>query len=91
MYKLSFLLLMLLIWLQYSLWLGKNGVFDLVHINNVINLYKSINNIDCMKNRNDLLLYEINDLCYGHEAIEERSRCDLGMIRKGEVFYYTES
>lgn len=91
MCKLSILLLVILIWLQYSLWFGKNGVCDLISISNTIKLYRNINNIYQMKIRNNLLLYEINDLIYGHEAIEERSRYDLGMVKTEEVFYRTES
>lgn len=91
MYKLSSLLLILLIWLQYSLWFGKNGIFDLIYINNTIKLYQDNNNIVQMKIRNDLLLYEINDLIYGYAAIEERSRYDLGMIKSEETFYRTVS
>lgn len=90
MFKLSGLLLMLLLWLQYSLWLGKNGVCDLIYAINVIKAYKNINNLPQMKIRNNLLLYEINDLLYGYEAIEEISRYDLGMIKSEETFYQVE-
>lgn len=90
MYKLSVLLLMLLIWLQYSLWFGKNGIFDFIYINNTIKLYQSNNNIIQMRNRNNLLLREINDLIYGYAAIEEISRYHLGMIKLEENFYRTE-
>lgn len=90
MYKLSGLLLILLIWLQYSLWFGANGICDLIYINNAIKLYQNINDISQMKNRNNLLLHEINDLIYGYAAIEEISRYDLGMIKLEETFYRTE-
>lgn len=90
MYKLSGLLLMLLIWLQYSLWFGKNGICDLIYINNLVKLYQNINNFAQMEARNNLLLYEINDLLYGYAAIEEKSRYDLGMIKSEEIFYKTE-
>ncbi|URJ32147.1 cell division protein FtsB [Blochmannia endosymbiont of Camponotus sp.] len=87
MNKLNCMLLVLLTWLQYSLWLGKNGICDLINIHNTITSYKNINNIDELKARNDQLLYEIYDLLHGYEAIEERSRYDLGMIKLGETFY----
>ncbi|WP_159714653.1 septum formation initiator family protein [Blochmannia endosymbiont of Camponotus nipponensis] len=90
MNKLSCLLLALFVWLQYSLWLGKNGIYDLIHIHNTIKLFKSINNIDQMKIRNNKLLYEIHELLHGYEAIEERARFDLGMIKLHETFYLTK-
>lgn len=90
MYKLSGLLLILLIWLQCSLWFGKNGICDLIYINNTVKLYQNIHNISQMKIRNNFLLNEINDLLYGYEAIEEISRYDLGMIRPEETFYRIE-
>lgn len=90
MFKFSGVLLILLIWVQYSLWFGKNGVCDLIYINNLIKLDENINNIAQMRIRNDLLLYEINDLMYGYAAVEEISRYDLGMIKSEEIFYRIE-
>lgn len=90
MYKLSVFLLILLIWLQYSLWFGKNGICDFLDVSNAIKLYESINNVSQMRIRNNLLLYEINDLLHGYAAIEEISRYDLGMIKLEEIFYRTE-
>ncbi|WP_331828383.1 septum formation initiator family protein [Candidatus Blochmannia sp. SNP] len=87
MNKLSCLLLTLLAWLQYSLWLGKNGIYDLVNIHNTTKLYENINDIAQMKLRNNQLLYEIYDLLHGYEAVEERSRYNLGMIKIDETFY----
>ena len=40
-----------------------------------------------LKTRNDQLFAEIDDLNEGSEAIEERARNELGMIRPGETFY----
>lgn len=37
--------------------------------------------------RNAILMADIFDLKHGNEAIEEHARNDLGMIKKGEVFY----
>lgn len=90
MVKLSSLLLILLLWLQYSLWFGKNGVCDLIYVSSAIKLYESVNDIVQMRTRNSILSHEINDLMYGYEAIEEISRCDLGMIQLDEMFYRVE-
>lgn len=85
MRKITLLLSILLSWLQYSLWFGKNGIYDLIHIQNDVNL-QQCNNAK-LKARNDLLFVEIKDLSNSREAIEERSRNELGMIKSGETFY----
>lgn len=85
MRKISVLLLLLLSWLQYSLWLGKNGVYDLVRIENDLMLQQSSNSK--LKARNNQLSSEIEDLNGGQEAIEELSRNELGMIKAGEIFF----
>jgi len=83
--KLTLLLLVLLGWLQYSLWLGKNGVHDLVRVQDDVSVQQDSN--AKLKARNDQLFAEIDDLNDGQEAIEERSRNELGMIKPGETFY----
>ncbi|WP_367680418.1 cell division protein FtsB [Candidatus Fukatsuia anoeciicola] len=83
--KLIMILLILFSWLQYSLWFGKNGIHDFFYIKNYI-LAQEINNHK-LKVRNDQLFTEINDLNIGQEAIEERARNELGMIKPNESFY----
>ncbi|EYU15679.1 cell division protein FtsB [Photorhabdus aegyptia] len=83
--KLTLLLLVLLGWLQYSLWLGKNGIHDYVRVKNDVAMQERNNSK--LKARNDQLSAEIDDLTGGQEAIEERSRNELGMIKPGETFY----
>ncbi|MBW7984613.1 cell division protein FtsB [Enterobacillus tribolii] len=83
--KLTLLLLALLGWLQYSLWLGKNGIHDYVRVKEDVTAQQG-NNAK-LKARNDQLFAEIDDLNGGQEAIEERARNELGMIKPGETFY----
>lgn len=83
--KLTLLLLALLGWLQYSLWLGKNGIHDYVRVNEDVALQQGSN--AKLKARNDQLFAEIDDLNGGQEAIEERARNELSMIKPGETFY----
>ncbi len=83
--KLTLLLLVLLGWLQYSLWLGKNGIHDYSRVTEEVASHQEVN--AKLKSRNDQLFAEIDDLNGGSEAIEERSRDELGMIRPGETFY----
>ena len=40
-----------------------------------------------LKKENGALLAEVNDLKSGTEAVEERARDDLGMIKKEEIFF----
>ncbi len=83
--KLTLLLVVLLGWLQYSLWLGKNGIHDYNRMKDIVAREQSSN--AKLKSRNDRLFAEINDLNDGSEAIEERARSALGMIKPGETFY----
>jgi cell division protein FtsB len=83
--KLTLLLLVLLGWLQYSLWLGKNGIHDYIRVKDDVESQQA-NNIK-LKARNEELFAEIDDLNGGQEAIEERARNELDMIKPGESFY----
>ncbi len=83
--KLTLLLLVLLGWLQYSLWLGKNGIHDYTRVSDDV-MVQQANNAK-LKARNDQLFAEIDDLNGGSEAIEERARNELGMVKPGETFY----
>jgi cell division protein FtsB len=78
-----FLLLLLL--LQYSLWFGNGGLLRVWQLNQAVEAQK-LENIR-LKGRNDALEAEVRDLKQGLEAIEERARSDLGMIKKGETFF----
>lgn len=77
--------LILLILLQYRLWFG-NGSLNEVH-----QLQDKISKIEqekkSLKERNFSLAAEVHDLKQGHEAIEERARSEMGMIKDGEIFY----
>lgn len=83
--KLTLLLLVILGWLQYSLWLGKNGIHDYVQVSEDVAASEQVN--AKLKARNEQLFAEIGDLNDGLEAIEERGRSELGMIKPGESFY----
>jgi cell division protein FtsB len=71
--------------LQYPLWLGKGSWLRVWNVNQQIAEQKDKNN--AIKQRNDTLSAEVNDLKKGNAAIEERARTELGMIKKDEVFY----
>ncbi|MGL5110198.1 MAG: cell division protein FtsB [Vibrio ordalii] len=71
--------------LQYDLWLGKNGIADYRTIVDEIDLQQQAN--ENLTLRNSEMFVEIDDLRQGLDAIEERARHELGMIKEGETFY----
>lgn len=75
----------LLIILQYPLWFGSGGALTLWRLNREIAAQKADN--ARLTERNAALEAEVNDLKQGYEAIEERARTELGMLKKGETFY----
>ena len=75
----------LIILIQYPLWLGKGGWARAWHAENDLSAQKAKN--DGLEVRNAALAAEVRDLKQGTEAIEERARYELGMIRHDEVFF----
>ncbi|BAU48209.1 cell division protein FtsB [Sulfurifustis variabilis] len=75
----------LLLLLQYPLWLGNGGLLGLWEIKREIALQVTENRH--LAERNQMLAAEVIDLKQGLEAIEERARIELGMIKGGETFY----
>jgi len=78
------LLVLILLW-QYPLWLGKGGWIKVWELDRQVD--SQIKTNIQTKTRNAVLDAEVRDLKQGTEAIEERARSDLGMIKPGEVFY----
>jgi cell division protein FtsB len=83
--SLAFILAGLLIALQYPLWLGKGSWSRVWELDRGVAQQRDANMK--LKARNDALDAEVRDLKQGMEALEERARLELGMIRKDEVFY----
>ena len=78
-------LIVVLIGLQYKLWVDEDGVRKLANLNSRIDEQQVVN--QQMYERNEVLAAEVEDLKSGHNAIEERARMELGMIREGETFF----
>jgi len=70
---------------QYPLWLGKGGWLRVWDIERQIRAQREVNRQ--LAARNQALDAEVRDLKVGLDAIEERSRSELGMIRGNEVFF----
>jgi len=78
-------LAILFVLLQSKLWFGDGSIKDGWHLQDAIATQSSEN--AQLKERNQTLIAEVDDLKQGLEAIEERARSELGMIKKGETFY----
>lgn len=78
-------LVAILVALQYPLWLGKGGWMRVWELERQAAQQKETNGR--LKARNDAMDAEVRDLKQGYEALEERARLELGMIKKDEVFY----
>jgi cell division protein FtsB len=75
----------LIVLIQYPLWLGKGGWLRAWDMNRQLEVQHVKNKQ--LETRNAGLGAEVRDLQQGTEAIEERARYELGMIRGDEVFY----
>ena len=81
----TLILAILLLLLQYPLWLGKGGWLRVWELNRQVKAQQQVN--QQTQQRNALLDTEVRDLKQGTEAIEERARSELGMIKRDEVFF----
>jgi cell division protein FtsB len=79
-------LLILLGAIQYPLWVGKGGWLRVWEVDHQIEAQREINGR--LKARNAALDAEVRDLKQGLEAIQERARSELGMIRHDEIFFH---
>ena len=78
-------LVALIVLIQYPLWLGKGGWLTVWRLENKLEVEKAKS--ARLETRNGGLAAEVRDLKQGTEAIEERARQELGMLRPDEVFF----
>ena len=81
----AFVLLVLLIWLQYKIWLQDGGIPEVIQLQSEVEEVKT--EVQKLQERNSSLDAEVKDLKKGLDAIEERARSEMGMIKEGEVYY----
>jgi cell division protein FtsB len=81
------LLLLVALYLQYALWFQRGGVRDVDKLRAAVAEQGA--EIQLLRDRNQALAAEVIDLKQGLEAIEERARSDMGMIKEDEVFFRT--
>lgn len=75
---------LLLVVLQYRLWVGDGSLAELRDLRERI--VETEEELAQLQSRNNALAAEVEDLRTGLDAIEERARSELGMIQSGEVF-----
>jgi cell division protein FtsB len=85
MRKLILFLIILLVYLQYRLWLGDGGLLELWNVHQEVEAQREEN--ARLRERNEALNAQVLDLKQGQDAIEERAREDMGMVKQGETFY----
>jgi cell division protein FtsB len=78
-------LLVVVLLLQYRLWLSGDGVHELTRLSAAVD--QQIGENSELEARNQQLVAEVADLKAGMAAIEERARSELGMIGRNETFY----
>lgn len=71
--------------LQYRLWVGEGSLAEVVRLGDERAIQAQEN--DRLRERNRILAAEVDGLKSGLDAVEERAREDLGMIKPGETFF----
>jgi cell division protein FtsB len=82
---LTVVLTVLLALVQFRLWVGDESLAEVWRLRQAIVSQTSENAL--LASRNQRLEAEVRDLKNGLEAVEERARLELGMIRKGEIYF----
>ena len=75
----------LILAIQYPLWLGKGGWMRVWEVDRQVDARKAKNTV--LEQRNGALAAEVRDLKQGFDAIEERARYELGLVKGDEVFF----
>ena len=85
MKALAALLGALILAIQHPLWLGKGGWLRVWDVDQQV-AAQNVKN-EGLEVRNAALAAEVKDLKQGSDAIEERARYELGMVKGDEVFF----
>ena len=78
-------LTLILLFLQYRLWVGEGSLAQRQVLKHKVEIQQQENEV--LRERNKVLANEVANLKDGLESVEERARTDLGMIKEGETFY----
>ncbi len=89
MRALAFVLGAIVIALQYPFWIGKGSWLRVWELDRGLAQQRQVT--ARLKARNEALDADVRDLKQGYEAVEERARLELGMIKKDEIFFQVVS
>ena len=79
------ILILLLVALQLKMWFGEGGYRDVQRL--ALRVDEQARENELLAQRNRELQAEVEDLRQGLEAVEERARSELGLIKENEEFY----
>ncbi len=79
------ILFVLLAGLQWRLWVGEGSLAHRAELNRQLQQQEDDN--QALRQRNQLIATDVESLKTNLDAIEEKARSDLGMIKQGETFY----
>ena len=82
---LALALVLLIALIQNPLWFGKGGWLRVWELDRQVDAQRDTNTE--LAARNAALDAEVLDLKQGYDAIEERARSDLGMVKQDEVLF----
>lgn len=80
------IIILLIIHFQYRIWLGDGSIAEIEAYQQRLDDLKK--QVEEKRQRNEALYAEVLDLRKGQEAIEERARDELGMIKEDETFFH---
>jgi cell division protein FtsB len=78
-------LIICLLGLQYRLWVGEGSLANVARLEREVKQQQAEN--ARLRERNNILAVEVDNLKNGLDSIEERARNDVGMIKKDETFF----
>lgn len=85
MRTLTIVLAALLLLIQWPLWFGKGGWLRVHELQRELDAQRQANLV--LAQRNAALMAEVRSFREGREAIEERARTELNMVRDDELFF----
>ena len=78
-------LLLILVFLQYRLWIAEGSLAEQKRLERQVEEQSTIN--QSLRERNAVLEREVLELQTGNRGVEQRAREQLGLVREGETFY----
>ena len=82
------ILLILLVVLQYRLWIAEGSIAEQQRLKAQVEEFMRVN--ETLRARNAVLEREVLELQSGNAGVEQRAREQLNLVRDGETFYQVE-